>query len=104
MQKWMGSRLTDILVTHRCQGHRASYPAQLADRLSRVLSFASYVVHYHFMGTGSTAVAALNAGRNSLCVEIEPEYIKLAYGALEKESLKPKYAGATRSSICSIGF
>ena len=104
MQTWMRSIWSDIPGTHRRQGHPAPYPVQLAERLIRMFSFAGDVVLDPFLGTGSTSIAALNAGRNSIGVEIEPEYIEMARAALDKESMKPRQAGATRSTICSIGF
>lgn len=104
MQKWMRSIWSDIPGMHRRKGHPAPYPVQLAERLIRMFSFAGDVVLDPFIGTGSTSIAALAAGRNSIGVEVEPEYIELAHRALENESAKIRQIGATRSSICRIGF
>src|SRR5260370_29504978 len=38
-----------------------------------------------FVGTGSTTIAAIRTGRNSIWNEIEPEYSKLARGRILRE-------------------
>jgi site-specific DNA-methyltransferase (adenine-specific) len=56
--------------------HPAPYPIEIPRRLIRMFSFADDTVLDPFAGTGSTAVAAIEAGRNSLSVEIEPKYVE----------------------------
>ncbi|MEZ6192340.1 MAG: site-specific DNA-methyltransferase [Phycisphaerales bacterium] len=58
--------------------HPAPYPAELAERLIRMFSFAGDTVLDPFMGTGTTTIAASNAGRNSIGVEIDPTYFEYA--------------------------
>lgn len=58
--------------------HPAPYPVELAARLVRMFSFVGDTVLDPFMGTGSTTIAALRWGRNSVGVEIDTEYLKLA--------------------------
>ena len=58
--------------------HPAPYPTELATRLIRMFSFAGDTVLDPFLGTGTTSVAAARAGRNSVGVEVDPEYLKLA--------------------------
>lgn len=58
--------------------HPAPFPDELAYRLIRMYSFASDVVLDPFLGSGSTMRAAMQAGRNSIGVEIEPTYLRLA--------------------------
>jgi DNA modification methylase len=58
--------------------HPAPYPLVLAERLIRMFSFAGDVVVDPFLGTGTTAVAAAVSGRNSIGVEIDPAYFRLA--------------------------
>jgi site-specific DNA-methyltransferase (adenine-specific) len=55
--------------------HPAPYPVEIPRRLIRMFSFAGDTVVDPFAGTGSTAVAAIETGRNSISVEIEPKYI-----------------------------
>ncbi len=58
--------------------HPAPYPVELATRLVRMFSFVGDTVLDPFLGTGTTSVAAARAGRNSVGVEVDPEYLDLA--------------------------
>jgi DNA modification methylase len=60
------------------QYHPAPFPEELAVRLIRMFSFVGDTVLDPFVGTGTTMVAAARAGRNSVGVEIDPEYYTLA--------------------------
>lgn len=57
------------------RNHPAPFPKQLAYRLIRMFSFAGDTVLDPFAGTGTTSLAAIEAGRNSIGIEIEPTYI-----------------------------
>lgn len=57
--------------------HPAPFPKEIATRLIRMFSFAGDVVLDPFAGTGTTNLAALETGRNSIGVEIEPRYLDL---------------------------
>jgi modification methylase len=104
MQAWLRSIWSDVRGTSTRNGHPAPYPVDLAERLIRMFSFAGDTVLDPFVGTGSTSLAALAAGRNSLGNEIEPTYIEYAYEKLATASNKGRDTGATRSSVCRIGF
>ena len=67
------------------RNHPAPFPEELAERLIRMFSFAKDTVLDPFLGTGTTIVAAARAGRNSIGVEIDPTYVKLASERLSKE-------------------
>ena len=57
--------------------HPAPYPLEIPRRLIRMFSFAGDTVVDPFSGTGSTAFAACETQRNSISVEIDPEYVNL---------------------------
>ncbi len=57
--------------------HPAPYPKEIATRLIRMFSFAGDVVLDPFAGTGTSNLAALETGRNSIGVEIEPKYVEM---------------------------
>ena len=57
--------------------HPAPFPVELAERLIRMFSFVGDTVFDPFLGTGTTSVAASRCGRNSIGVEIDPEYFSL---------------------------
>lgn len=58
--------------------HPAPYPTELAYRLVRMFSFTGDTVLDPFLGSGTTVAAAMLAGRNSIGVEVEPQYVRLA--------------------------
>ncbi|MER3438963.1 MAG: methyltransferase [Blastocatellia bacterium] len=104
MQAWLRSIWTDIRGSSTRNGHPAPFPVELAERLIRMFSFAGDTVLDPFVGTGSTSIAALNAGRNSIGSDIEPAYLVAAYEKLATASNALRTVGAVRSSVCRIGF
>lgn len=59
------------------KGHPAPYPVEIPRRLIRMFSFSGDTVVDPFAGTGTTAIAALETGRSSISVEIEPTYLDM---------------------------
>jgi DNA modification methylase len=59
-------------------GHPAPFPVALPHRLIQLYTFAGDVVLDPFMGSGQTAIAALQAGRHYVGYEISEEYVALA--------------------------
>ena len=53
---------------------RAPFPVELAEQLGRMFSFAGDRVLDPFMGQGSTNIAAVLSGRNSLGNELEKAF------------------------------
>lgn len=78
MQAWIRTAWTDIKGESTRNGHPAPFPATLAERLIRLFSFAGDTVLDPFCGSGSTLLAAVSTGRNSIGNEIESTYLKLA--------------------------
>jgi site-specific DNA-methyltransferase (adenine-specific) len=66
--------------------HPAPFPLELASRLVRMFSFVGDTVLDPFCGTGTTMVAAFKHQRNSIGVEIDPEYCRMAARYLKGES------------------
>lgn len=58
--------------------HPAPYPETLAQRLIRMFSFVGDTVLDPFSGTGTTTVAAIEWGRNSIGYEIDEHYVAMA--------------------------
>lgn len=69
-----------------CKNHPAPFPLELASRLIRMFSFTEDTVLDPFCGAGTTMVAALKYQRNSIGVEIDPEYCRMAARYLKAES------------------
>jgi DNA modification methylase len=59
-------------------GHPAPFPEELPARLIQLFTYANEIVLDPFMGSGQTAIAALNNGRNFVGYEIDPNYVELA--------------------------
>lgn len=66
--------------------HPAPFPIELALRLVRMFSFTGDTVLDPFCGSGTTLVAALKTGRNSIGVDIEPEYCRMSARYLKAEN------------------
>jgi modification methylase len=58
--------------------HPAPYPEELAERLVRMFSFVGDTVLDPFMGTGTTSLVSARWGRNSIGVEVDPQYFQFA--------------------------
>lgn len=59
-------------------GHPAPFPLELPYRLIQMYTFRGDVVLDPFMGSGSTAIAALKSERNYIGYDIDAEYIRRA--------------------------
>lgn len=103
MKAWTRSIWSDLRGASTRGGHPAPYPDELAARLIRMFSFAGDTVLDPFLGTGSTSIAALQTGRNSIGNEIDPTYIASAHHRLAREAARRRAVGPTRSSICLTG-
>jgi site-specific DNA-methyltransferase (adenine-specific) len=68
------------------RAHPAPFPLELAYRLVRMFSFSGDIVIDPFCGTGTTMVAAMKAGRNSIGIDIDSEYCTMAEERLRKEN------------------
>lgn len=85
--KWFSAVWTDVTGQLR-RDHPAPYPIEIPRRLIRMFSFAGDTVVDPFGGTAATtALAALETGRNSISVEIEPSYLDLMAERLEAAPL-----------------
>jgi site-specific DNA-methyltransferase (adenine-specific) len=99
MQSWTRSTWNDIKGESTKRGHPAPYPVRLAERLIKMFSFAGDTILDPFAGTGSTALAALQTGRNSVSNEIEPAYLGLAEDRLRAAAWMPKETGSANSGV-----
>lgn len=68
------------------RNHPAPFPIELACRLVRMFSFFGDTVLDPFCGTGTTMIAAMKYDRNSIGVEIDSEYCRMAAERLKKEN------------------
>ena len=100
MQSWLKSGWDDIPGASTTKlGHPAPYPLEVAERLIRLFSFAGDTVLDPFLGTASTTVAAIRAGRNSIGVEIEPTYLEIARNKVSSLDKIRRMAGAIKCEV-----
>jgi len=66
-------------------GHPAPFPVELPRRLIDLYTFRDDVVLAPFLGSGSTLVAALRAGRRGVGYDVDADYVALAARRLENE-------------------
>jgi site-specific DNA-methyltransferase (adenine-specific) len=59
-------------------GHPAPFPVALPKRFIELFTFEGDVVLDPFMGSGSTAIAAVETGRHYVGYDLDPEYIAIA--------------------------
>lgn len=66
-------------------GHPAPFPVELPERLIELYTFFGDLVLDPFLGSGSTAIAAIRKGRHYIGFDTEPEYVKNAKQRISKE-------------------
>lgn len=71
-------------------GHPAPFPEELPYRLIQLYSFKGDIILDPFIGSGTTAIAALKAERLYIGYEISQEYIKLAEKRIEPFKIQTK--------------
>lgn len=67
--------------------HTCQKPTQILERLIRVSSNEGGIVLDPFMGSGSTAVAAMHMGRHYIGFERDPDYYRIAMERIRREEL-----------------
>ncbi|MBO8183116.1 MAG: methyltransferase domain-containing protein [Archaeoglobus sp.] len=68
--------------------HPAPFPLELAERLIRMFSFVDDTVLDPFIGTGTTTIAAIRCGRNSIGIEVDQEFFEFAKRRIVNEASK----------------
>lgn len=72
-------------------GHPAPFPEELPRRAIELYTFSNEVVLDPFMGTGSTALAAIKSGRHFVGYDVSSEYVELAEQRLEAHASGAKF-------------
>ena len=70
----------------RRTGHPAPFPEELPRRCIELYTYSDEVVLDPFMGSGTTALAALNTGRRFVGFEVSGEYREIAHWRLSLET------------------
>lgn len=93
---WFSAIWTDVAGERRTD-HPAPFPVEIPRRLIRMFSFVGDTVLDPFGGTGTTAVAAAEADRHSIMIDVEPRYIELAHRRLSTEAERQRQLSLTES-------
>ena len=86
--EWTKSIWTMNAESARRIGHPAPFPEELPNRLIQLYSFTNDIILDPFMGSGTTAVSALKAGRKYVGYDISQDYIDLANRRIEPHKLQ----------------
>lgn len=76
--EWTKSVWTMNTESAKKIGHPAPFPVELPYRLIQLYTYKGDIILDPFMGSGSTAIAALKSDRKYVGYDIDAEYIKLA--------------------------
>ena len=76
-------------------GHPAPFPVELPQRFLELYTYADDLVLDPFMGSGSTAVAAVRTGRHFLGYDTDPAYVEAARTRVAAERERVAAGGAT---------
>ncbi|MBW7857103.1 MAG: site-specific DNA-methyltransferase [Leptonema sp. (in: Bacteria)] len=68
-------------------GHPAPFPVEIPKRLIELYSFENDLIVDPFMGSGSTAIAAIRSTRNYIGYDLDKNYCQLAEERIAKEKL-----------------
>ena len=66
-------------------GHPAPFPVELPERLIQLYTYVGDVVLDPFLGSGSTAVAAVRSGRHYVGFDTDADYVALAQRRVDEE-------------------
>ena len=81
--RWFRGIWDDIHPVQRGE-HEAAFPVELPRRLIRMYTFWGETVLDPFLGSGTTAQAAADEGRNSIGYEVNPEFESLIRGKVAR--------------------
>lgn len=84
--EWTKSIWTMNAESARRVGHPAPFPEELPNRLIQLYSFTDDIVLDPYMGSGTTAIAALKSNRKYVGYDISQEYIDLAKRRIAESS------------------
>ena len=99
MKSWLRTAWTDLKGASTRKGHPAPFPIPLSERLIKLFSFVGDTVLDPFVGTGTTCIAALECGRNSIGVEIEPKYLAIAHDRLAERAKQRRFVGPAQAEL-----
>ena len=83
-KQWGYRQIWEINSVRKNDDHEAMFPEELASRIIRLYSNPGDIILDPFMGSGTTAIAAIKNGRRFIGIEKEDKYVRLA-----RKKIKP---------------
>ena len=83
-------------------GHPAPFPVELPQRLIELYTFRGDLVLDPFLGSGSTAVAAVRTGRRYCGYDTDPEYVELARRRVAAEAALAPLVAPPRPTAMAV--
>lgn len=83
-------------------GHEAPFPRELPRRCIQLFSYVDDLILDPFLGSGTTMIEAILAGRQAIGIEIEPRYVELAHERVEAEAgvnLAPQWMNESENDL-----
>jgi len=90
---WGSRAVWNIPSVRANDNHEAKFPVELPRRVIKLVTAPNDVVLDCFMGSGTTAVAAIREKRSYIGIEIVPTYVELANEACEREKQSMDFLG-----------
>ncbi|MCI8858291.1 MAG: site-specific DNA-methyltransferase [Lachnospiraceae bacterium] len=97
--EWGSRAVWNIRSVQKNDDHEAKFPFELPRRIIKLFSDTGETVLDCFMGSGTTAIAALAEGRHYIGIEKEEKYVQLA-----KKNIKIYSSQATQINIFEIAL
>jgi DNA modification methylase len=104
LRNWVGknkvlpSNVISLTVVGKNYGHPAVFPSGLPEFFIRLLTKKDGLVIDPFGGSGTTGAAAINLHRNSILIDNNKKYCKVAYKRILKES------NINGTEVIKVGF
>jgi DNA modification methylase len=84
--------------------HPAVFPEEIPKRLIKMFTFCGETVLDPFAGTGTTAIAALKSDRKAICLDQNPEYIRVMNERITQFNGKQKLASIREYDSRRLAF
>ncbi len=90
--EWGSRAIWNIKSVRKNNDHEAKFPLELPKRVIRLFSDPGETVLDCFMGSGTSAIAALSVGRHFIGIEKEKQYVELSRKSVEEYKKSTAYA------------
>ncbi len=80
-------------------GHPAPFPVALPERLIHLFTYEGDLVLDPFLGSGSTAVAAVRAGRHYVGYDTDADYVERAEARIAEERVRAPVAASSGAGV-----